>query len=31
MFISVSLKKEWSLRFADPTVSQASSTIPIFA
>ncbi len=30
-FISVSLKNECSLRLADPTVSQASSTIPILA
>src|ERR1019366_980498 len=31
MFISVSLKNECSLRLADPTVSQVSSTIPILA
>jgi hypothetical protein len=30
-FISVSLKRECSLRFAEPIVSQRSSTIPIFA
>jgi hypothetical protein len=30
-FMSVSLKNECSLRLADPTVSQASSTIPILA
>ena len=29
-FISVSLKSECALRFAEPTVSQRSSTIPIF-
>ena len=31
MFISVSLKKECSLRLAEPRVSHSSSTIPIFA
>ena len=30
-FTSVSLKSECSLRFAEPTVSHRSSTIPIFA
>jgi len=30
-FISVSLKSECSLRFAEPSVSQRSSTIAIFA
>ena len=29
-FISVSWKSECAFRFADPTVSQRSSTIPIF-
>ena len=31
MFISVSLNSECSLRFADHTVSETSSTIPILA
>jgi hypothetical protein len=30
-FISVSWKSECALRFAEPTVSQRSSTMPIFA
>jgi hypothetical protein len=28
---SPSLKKEWALRFAEPSVSQRSSMIPTFA